>query len=96
MVEEKQLEVFIKENIGVTPSKQLIRLIMHPSRLNQLNNIALKKMVEEYAPIERYCRGILDGPIEMQILAVFSISLMSRLHNKPDLQEILNDGCKEE
>lgn len=54
-----------------------------------LNNVALKKIVIEYAPIFEKHRYMLDGPSELDQLACFDLVLMWRIGNKPELKSIL-------
>lgn len=67
----------------------LLSFIFHPNRLSTLNNTALKDIVIEYAPIYNKYRYMLDGPSEQNQISYFTIALMCRVTNKPELQAIL-------
>lgn len=83
------MQNYIKETTGITVSKMLLAFIMNPQKLEGLNNSALKDIVIEYAPIFNKYRGMLDGPSEQSQISFFSIALMCRITNKPELKSIL-------
>lgn len=84
------MKKYIEETTDITASKMLLSFIINPQKLFSLNNIALKNIVSEYAPIYKKTRYILDGPAEQQQLAVFSMYLSQRIENKPDLKKLLD------
>ena len=86
MNKQQAIQNFIKENTGIDVSKKLLAFIMDPQKLNGLNNIALKEIVVEYAPIFKRIGQILDGP---NWLAFFNLSLRCRISHKPELEKIL-------
>ena len=67
----------------------LLSFIIEPNRITMLNNVALKKIVIEYASIFEKHRYMLDGPSELDQLACFDLVLMWRIGNKPELKSIL-------
>lgn len=90
ITKEKQIEKFIIEDMNMTPSKTLVSLIVHPSRLQQLNNNALKGIVVEYAPMYRKYRLLLDTILwELDCITLFGFLLRQRIVNKPELITIL-------
>lgn len=86
---EKEIEKFIIDDVNITPSKMLVSHIAHPSRLQNLNNTALRNIVIEYAPIHKKYRLTLDGPWELHQIAMFGMFLSLRIANKPELKSIL-------
>ncbi len=86
---KQNISNYIKDKTGITPSKKLLSFIAEPSKLHSLNNVALKEIVIEYAPIFNKFRGMLDDPLEAQILAHFEIYLLNRIAHKPDMKSIL-------
>lgn len=80
---------YIKDTTGLSVSKMLLSFIIEPNRITTLNNVSLKKIVIEYAPIFEKHRYMLDGPSELDQLACFDLVLMWRIGNKPELKSIL-------
>jgi hypothetical protein len=72
--------------------KMLYSHIMHSERLYTLNNVELKNIVTEYAPIYQRLRHWLDGPIELSMIISFSIALSCQIAHKPELQMILEES----
>lgn len=81
---------FILREVGIKISPTLNSMIMNPQKLNALNSATLEKIVTEYAPVYKKFKCVLDGSDEIQTLSIFSLSLMLRLTNKPELLEIIN------
>lgn len=48
---KQNLFKYIKDTTGLSVSKMLLSFIIEPNRMTTLNNVALKKIVIEYAPI---------------------------------------------
>ena len=67
----------------------LLSFILAPNRLTMINNKTLKSIVVEYAPIFKKYRNILDGSSEQNQISYFSLILISRIENKPELKSIL-------
>ena len=86
---KQNLFKYIKDTTGLSVSKMLLSFIIEPNRITMLNNVALKKIVIEYAPIFEKHRYMLDGPSELDQLACFDLVLMWRIVNKPELKSIL-------
>lgn len=86
MNDSQAVKNYIKEETGIDVSKKLLAFIMNPHKLESLNNIALKEIVIEYAPIYQRFRFMLDGP---NWLASFNLSLICRITHKPELEKIL-------
>ena len=93
-LDKKRIKEYIKEQTGFACSEILASFILHPRRLFGLNNKALKSIVEEYAPICKAFGFVLDGPREMEQIAMFEMTLSVRTSNKPDLQELLRAKYK--
>ena len=89
MDKQQAVKEYINEETGIIVSKKLLSFIMNPQKLEGLNNIALKEIVIEYAPIYQRFRFMLDGPQERSWLVFFEISLMCRISHKPELVKIL-------
>lgn len=90
ITKEKQIEKYIIEDMNMTPSKMLVSLIVYPSRLQQLNNTALRNIVIEYAPIYKKYRLLLDTTSwELDFITWFGFVLRQRIVNKPELIRIL-------
>ncbi|MBR1824268.1 MAG: hypothetical protein IJ779_08565 [Ruminococcus sp.] len=89
MDKQQAVKEYINEETGIIVSKKLLSFIMNPQKLEGLNNIALKEIVIEYAPIYQRFRFMLDGPQERSWLVFFEISLMCRISHKPELEKIL-------
>ena len=47
---KQNLFKYIKDTTGLSVSKMLLSFIIEPNRITTLNNVALKKIVIEYAP----------------------------------------------
>ncbi|RGF96795.1 hypothetical protein DXA10_03355 [Firmicutes bacterium AM55-24TS] len=60
---KQNLFKYIKDTTGLSVSKMLLSFIIEPNRITTLNNVALKKIVIEYAPIFEKHRYMLDGPL---------------------------------
>lgn len=89
MNKQQKMFKYIKDTTGITVSKMLLSFILHPNRLAALNNVDLKDIVVEYAPVFNKYRWMLDGPSEQNQISFFTISLMCRVTNKPELKSIL-------
>jgi hypothetical protein len=83
---EQQIIAEIENIAGFTPSKLLLTLILHPERVNTLNNDCLKAIVTEYAPYFQKTSMTLDGP---NYLAYFNLNLTYRVYKKPELNAVL-------
>lgn len=83
---EQQIIAEIENIAGFTPSRLLLSLILHPERVNTLNNDCLKSVVTEYAPYFQKTSITLDGP---DYMAYFNISLLCRVGKKPELNAVL-------
>ena len=92
MNKQQSIQHYIKEETGIDISKNLLAFVMNPKKLEGLNNIALRKIVIEYAPIYQRFRFMIDGPQERSWLAAFEIFLMCRIAHKPDLEKILKSS----
>ena len=86
---EQMMFNYIKETTDIAVSKKLLCFIFDPNRLTMINNTALKSIVIEYAPIFKKYRNMLDGPFEQSQISRFSLILMCRIENKPELKSIL-------
>lgn len=86
MDKHQDVKNLIKEGTGIDISKKLLAFITNPRKLEGLNNVALKEIVIEYAPIYQRFRFMLDGP---NWLASFNLSLRCRIANKPELEKLL-------
>ncbi len=82
---------FILKEVGIEITPLLESLIANPQKLSTLNNVALERVVKEFAPIYKKYRHYLDGPHELSLISNFEMSLMWRLNNKPELQKILDN-----
>ena len=82
---------FILKETGIKISPFLQSLISNPRKIETLNNIALKQVVEEFAPICKKYKHVLDGSKELSQILEFKFLLIYRLHNKPDLLKILDE-----
>ena len=82
---------FILKETGIKISPFLQSLILNPRKIGTLNNIALKQVVEEFAPIYKKYKHVLDGSKELSQILEFKFFLIYRLLNKPDLQKKLDE-----
>ena len=69
MDKHQDVKEFIKEGTGIDISKKLLAFIMNPRKLEGLNNVALKEILIEYAPIYQRFRFMLDDLPKVQIYA---------------------------
>lgn len=81
---------FILREVGIKISPTLHSMIKNPQKLETLNFATLEHIVKEYAPIHKKFKHVLDGSDEMQTLSVFTLRLMCKLNNKPELQIIFD------
>ena len=61
MDNQQAVKKYIEEETGIVVSKNLLAFIMHPQKLDGLNNVALKEIVIEYAPIYQRSESHLGG-----------------------------------
>jgi hypothetical protein len=76
---------------GIDMSKKLLSFVLNPQKLEGLNNIALKEIVVEYAPMYKKLHMMLDGPRAVNFFVFFDICLDQRIANKPELIKILKE-----
>ena len=87
---DKMIYNYILKEVGIEISPVLEHLILNPTKIETLNNIALEKIVNEFAPIYQKYRYVIDGPRELNRIAVFEMFLLGRLTNKIELQKVLD------
>ena len=87
---DKTIYNYILKEAGIEISPVLEHLILNPTKISALNNIALEQIVNEYAPIYQKYRYVIDGPRELNRIAVFEMFLLGRLTNKIELQKVLD------